>query len=294
MLFRSLGIAENNLFLMLAALGLSGPTFGHRLLPIGTVYDPFIARGLDALNYACYQDARFLLVATPAGLTLGPEGGAHQSINTPLIGMGQPGLTYFEPAFADELALLMHWAFGHIQADDGGSVYLRLSTRALEQVGRADESWKADALRGAYWLRAPQAGSRLAIAYVGAIAPEALAAWEALKEDVPGLGLLAVTSPDLLHRDWSAANAMRGAGNTRQPSHIEALLAPLASDAGLVTLIDGSPAALSWLGSVRGQRVSPLGLDCFGQTGDLPDLYRTYRLDPEAVFDAAAEIILAQ
>lgn len=287
-----LGIAENNLFLMLAALGLSGPVFGHRLLPIGTVYDPFIARGLDALNYACYQDARFLLVATPAGLTLGPEGGAHQSINTPLIGMGQPGLTYFEPAYADELALLMHFAFGHMQADDGGSVYLRLSTRSIDQVERADESWKADALRGAYWLRAPQAGSKLAIAYVGAIAPEALAAWEALQEDMPGLGLLAVTSPDLLHRDWSAANALRGAGSARTPSHIETLLAPLASDAGIVTLIDGSPAALSWLGSVRGQRVSPLGLDRFGQTGDLPDLYRTYRLDPEAVFDAAAELIL--
>ena len=288
-----LGIAENNLFLVLAALGLSGPVFGHRLLPIGTVYDPFIARGLDALNYACYQDARFLLVATPAGLTLGPEGGAHQSINTPLIGMGQPGLTYFEPAYADELALLMHWAFGHMQAEDGGSVYLRLSTRLLEQPARADESWKSDALRGAYWLRHPEAGSKLAIAYVGAIAPEALEAWEALREDVPGLGLLAVTSPDLLHRDWSAANALRGAGNTRQPCHIETLLAPLASDAGIVTLIDGSPAALSWLGSVRGQRVSPLGIDRFGQTGDLPDLYRTYRLDPDAVFDAAAEIILA-
>lgn len=288
-----LGIAENNLFLMLAALGLSGAGFGHRLLPIGTVYDPFIARGLDALNYACYQDARFLLVATPAGLTLGPEGGAHQSINTPLIGMGQAGLTYFEPAYADELALLMHWAFGHMQDNDGGSVYLRLSTRVVEQVHRADESWKADALRGAYWLRPPHPGSRLAIAYVGALAPEALAAWEALREDVPGLGLLAVTSPDLLHRDWSAANALRGAGSTRQPCHIETLLAPLARDAGIVTLIDGSPAALSWLGSVRGQRVSPLGTDRFGQAGDLPDLYRAYRLDPEAVFDAAAEIMLA-
>ena len=289
-----LGIAENNLFLILAALGLADPLFGHRLLPIGTVYDPFIARGLDALNYGCYQDARFLLVATPAGVTLGPEGGAHQSINTPLIGMGQPGLTYFEPAFADELALLMHWAFGHMQAADGGSVYLRLSTRMIEQTVRADDGWRDGALRGAYWLRAPQAGAKLAIAYAGAIVPEALAAWEALAEDVPGLGLLAVTSPDLLHREWSTASAMRGTGKPRRPSHIEDLLSPLASDAGIVTLIDGSPAALSWLGGVRGHRVSPLGIDRFGQTGDLPDLYRTYRLDPEAVFDAAAEIMLAK
>ena len=207
--------------------------------------------------------------------------------------MGQPGLTYFEPAFADELALLMHWAFGHMQAQDGGSVYLRLSTRLLEQPVRADDSWKADALRGAYWLREPLAGSQLAIVYTGAIAPEALAAWEALREDLPGLGLLAVPSPELLHRERSAANALRGGGSERLPSHIETLLAPLAKDAGIVTLIDGSPAALSWLGGVKGHRVSPLGIDQFGQTGDLPDLYRTYRLDPEAVFDAAAEIILA-
>ncbi|HEX5262781.1 MAG TPA: transketolase, partial [Phenylobacterium sp.] len=97
-----LGIAEHNLFLNLAALGLAAPLYGERLIPIGTVYDPFICRGLDALNYACYQDARFMLVATPSGLTLGPEGGAHQSIYTPLIGIGQPKQTYFEPAFLDE------------------------------------------------------------------------------------------------------------------------------------------------------------------------------------------------
>src|SRR5213075_1349146 len=142
------GIAENNLFLMLAAAGLSGDLFGQRLFPIGTLYDPFIARGLDALNYACYQDARFMLVATPSGLTLGPEGGAHQSIYTPLIGMGQPGLSYFEPAFVDELSEVMRWSFGHMQADDGGSVYLRLTTRAIAQVERADDAWREDALKG--------------------------------------------------------------------------------------------------------------------------------------------------
>ena len=287
-----LGIAENNLFLMLAALGLSAPVFGTRLLPIGTVYDPFIARGLDALNYGCYQDARFLLVATPAGLTLGPEGGAHQSINTPLIGIGQPGLTYFEPAFADELALLMRWSFAHMQAADGGSVYLRLTTRSVVQVERSDDAWEADALKGGYWLRAPAPGTQAAIAYTGAIVPEVLAAFEALQDDLPGLGLLAVTSPDLLHRGWSAARAARGSGKSVEPSHVETLLGALSPDAGLVTIIDGSPSALSWLGGVRGMRTSPLGTDRFGQTGDLPDLYQAYRLDPEAIIDAAAELFL--
>ena len=114
-----LGIAENNLFLMLAALGLAGPLFGVRLLPVGTLYDPFIQRGLDALNYACYQDARFLLVATPSGVTLAPEGGAHQSVATPMIGMGIDRLVAFEPAWVDELAEIMRWSFEHMQAPDG-------------------------------------------------------------------------------------------------------------------------------------------------------------------------------
>jgi pyruvate dehydrogenase E1 component len=293
-----LGIAENNLFLVLAALGLAAPLFGSRLIPIGTVYDPFIARGLDALNYGCYQDSRFLLVATPAGLTLGPEGGAHQSINSPLIGMGQPGLTYFEPAFADELAVLMRWTFEHMQAEDGGSVYLRLTTRAIQQTERTDDTWQADALKGGYWLKQPAPGAEAAIAFTGAIAPEVLQAWEAMQDDFPGLGLLNVTSPDLLHRGWSAARAQRWNGKrgdgsaASQASHAETLLAPLAAHAGLVTIIDGSPSALSWLGGVRGMRTSPLGNDRFGQTGDLPDLYRTYRLDAEAIIDAMAELFL--
>ncbi len=288
-----LGIAENNLFLLLAALGLSAPVFGSRLIPIGTVYDPFIARGLDALNYACYQDARFMLVATPSGLTLGPEGGAHQSINSPLIGIGQPGLTYFEPAFADELALLMRWSFEHLQAAEGGSVYLRLTTRAIDQIKRSDDSWQADALRGGYWLKPPAPGSAAAIAFTGAIVPEVLEAWSAMRDDFPGLGVLNVTSPDLLHRGWSAARAVRWSDKPDGgPSHAELLLAPLAANAGLVTIIDGSPSTLSWLGGVRGMRTSPLGLDRFGQTGDLPDLYRTYRLDAEAIIDAMAELFV--
>lgn len=287
-----LGIAEHNLFLMLAALGLSAPVFGSRLMPIGTVYDPFIARGLDALNYGCYQDSRFLLVATPSGLTLGPEGGAHQSINSPLIGIGQPGLTYFEPSFADELALMMRWSFEHMQAPDGGSVYLRLTTRSITQIAREDDAWQADALKGGYWLKRPGEGAEAAIAFTGAIAPEVLEAFAQLEEDIPGIGLLSVTSPDLLHRGWSAARAARWNGKDTAPSHIETLLSELAPNAGLVTIIDGSPSTLSWLGGVRGMRTSPLGTDRFGQTGDLPDLYRTYRLDAEAIIDAAAELFL--
>jgi len=285
-----LGIAENNFFLLLAALGLSASQFGTRLLPVGTVYDPFVARGLDALNYACYQDARFLLVGTPSGLTLGAEGGAHQSINTPLIGMGQPNLDYYEPAYADEVALLMRHSFEHMQKPDGSSVYLRLSTRSIPQVKRDSGDWESDAIKGGYWLKAPGDNAEIAIAFTGAIAPEALAAWETLAEDIPGIGLLNVTSPDLLHRGWSARRAGRWNGKNDGPGHVEKLLRQLPAHAALVTVIDGSPGALSWLGGVRGMRVSPLGVDRFGQTGDLPDLYRTYRLDSDAIVEATAEL----
>jgi pyruvate dehydrogenase E1 component len=286
-----LGIAENNLFLMLAAAGLSGDLFGTRLFPIGTLYDPFIARGLDALNYACYQDARFLLVATPSGITLGPEGGAHQSINPPLIALGQPGLRHYEPAFADELAAMMQEAFRLIDDPNGESTYLRLSTRIIQQVERSDDSWREGALAGGYWLREPELGAEAAIVVMGAVMPEALAAWHELKHDIPGLGLLAITSPDLLHRDWTAAQAARWKGE-RNASHIEQLLSMLSRSAGLVTIADAAPASLSWLGGVLGQRVAPLGVEKFGQTGSLADLYAAYRLDGTAITEAAAEILL--
>src|SRR5262249_43135269 len=197
-----LGIAEMNLFLLLSALGLSPTIFAGGLLPIGPLYDPFIERGLDALNYACYQDARFILAATPSGITLAPEGGAHQSIATPLIGMAQDGLAAFEPAFVDELAVILAFALAYIQKDrggqpgadapernwlrdePGGSVYLRLSTRPIEQIRRP----MTDALRqaivdGAYWLRAPGPNCEVVIAYTGAVAPEANEAVWRIAED---------------------------------------------------------------------------------------------------------------
>jgi pyruvate dehydrogenase E1 component len=290
-----LGIAENNLFLMLSALGLSKPLFGARLLPVGTLYDPFIARGLDALTYACYQDARFMVVGTPAGITLSPEGGAHQSVNTPLIGMSTPGLSYFEPAFADELAAIMKWGFRHMQAPDGGAVYLRLSTRNIAQPQRSLSAADEEAIAaGAYWLREPSPGTELAIVYTGVVAPEALAAHEAILEDVPGAGLMAVTSPDRLHDDWLEAKKRRRAGDRTARARIEDMLAQLAPNAVLVTVLDGHPTALSWLGAVASQKVSALGVDHFGQTGDIPDLYREMGIDTDAILDAAASACLTR
>ena len=301
-----LGIAENNLFTLLGALGLSHSLFGSRLLPIGTLYDPFIQRGLDALNYACYQDARFIVVATPSGLTLAPEGGAHQSISTPLIGMAQDGLAAFEPAFNDELATIMAWGFDYLQRDDkaveagdwlrdrqGGSLYLRLSTLALDQPKRdLTPAVRQGIIDGGYWLKPPAAGAELAIVYCGAAVAAALAAHEALLEDLPGAGLLAVTSADRLNAGWHAAEQARQAGHVDAESPVEGLLAPLAADAALVTVLDGHPTALSWLGGVAGHKVQALGVEHFGQSGDVPDLYRHYRIDSAAILDACAAACL--
>jgi pyruvate dehydrogenase E1 component len=287
-----LGIAEQNLFLLLGAAGLTPAMTGGRILPIGTVYDPFVNRGLDALIYACYQDARFLLVSTPSGLTLAPEGGQHQSVNTPLIGMAADRLASFEPTHVDELAILMRHALVHMQKPDGSAVWLRLSTRALEQPDRVLDP---DAvIAGAHWAVPPAEGAPLALAYQGPVATEVIDAFEQIREDVPGAGLLAITSPDRLHQGWLDARRKRRGGDRTAVAHIERILAPLAPGAGLVTVLDGHPATHAWLGSVRGQRMVPLGVDHFGQTGDIPDLYRAYGLDTDTILDACAQVLVGQ
>jgi len=300
-----LGIAEMNLFILLSALGLSHTINGERLLPIGTLYDPFIARGLDALNYACYQDARFILAATPSGITLAGEGGAHQSIAEPLIGLAQDGLAAFEPAFVDELAVILRWAFAYMQKDGdalpsernwlrdetGGSIYLRLSTRPTEQVTRTIDDDLAHAIvDGAYWLRKPGPNAQVVVAYTGAIAPEAIAAVGLMAEDRRDVGLLAVTSADRLNAGWTAAQRARERGLVHARSHIERLLAEVTPHCGLVTVLDGHPATLAWLGAVNGHRTRGLGVEHFGQTGSLADLYRHYGIDTNAIIAAAQAI----
>ncbi len=296
-----LGIAEMNLMLLLGAAGLSHSLFGERLIPIGTVYDPFVCRGLDALNYACYQDARFILVGTPSGVTLAPEGGAHQSVGTPLIGMSQDGLASFEPAFADELAVIMEWAFDYIQRDGegqpdertwlrdetGGSVYLRLTTNPIEQPGkRVDDDFRRGAIDGAYWLRKPGPNCEIVIAYQGAVAAEAIAAAGMIAEDRRDVGVLAVTSADRLNAGWTAAQRERSRGAAQAQSHVEQLLGDLPAHCTLLTVLDGHPATLSWLGSVIGHRAIPLGVEHFGQTGSIRDLYRHFGIDGSSIVQA--------
>lgn len=303
-----LGIAENNLFILLSALGLSHSLFGERLLPIGTIYDPFIARGLDALNYACYQDARFLLVATPSGVTLAPEGGAHQSISSPLIGLAQDGLCAFEPAFVDELSVMMRFAFDYMQRggegieaelnerswlrdETGGSVYLRLTTRPIDQPQREITAELSEhIIDGAYWMRAPGPNAEIVVAYTGAVAPEAISAVGMMAEDRRDVGLLAVTSADRLNAGWTAAQRARERGHAHAQSHIERLMSTLPPHCALVTVCDAHPATLGWLGAVGGHRTRSLGVEHFGQTGTIRDLYRHHGIDTQGIVTAAQAI----
>jgi len=299
-----LGIAEANLFILLSALGLSHSINGVRLLPIGTLYDPFIARGLDQLNYACYQDARFIVASTPSGITLAGEGGAHQSIAEPLIGLAQDGLASFEPAYVDELSVVMAWAFAYIQmgkeevseqnwlrGETGGSVYLRLSTRPVEQIKREmTDELRQQIVDGAYWMRKPGPNCQVVVAYTGAIAPEAIEAIGLMGEDRRDVGLLAVTSADRLNAGWTAAQRARERGLVHARSHIERLLADVPPHAGIVTVLDGHPATLAWLGAVNGHRTRSLGVEHFGQTGSLADLYRHYGIDANSIVAAAQSI----
>ena len=300
-----LGIAESNLFLMLSAMGLSHSVNGERLLPVGTVYDPFIYRGADQLNYACYQDARFMLVATPSGVTLAPEGGAHQSVGTPLVGLAQDGLAAFEPAYVDELAAIMRFGFDYMQRDGegdpdertwlrdqtGGSVYLRLSTRPLTQPVRTiDAALEQGIIDGAYWMRPPGPNAQIVVAYQGAVAPEAIEAVGLMAEDRRDVGLLAITSADRLNAGWTAAQRARDRGLVHARSHIERLLEPLPSHCAIVTVIDGHPATLAWLGAVAGHRTRPLGVEHFGQTGTIADLYRHHGIDAAAILRAAQQL----
>jgi pyruvate dehydrogenase E1 component len=255
-------------------------------------------------------------VATPSGVTLAPEGGAHQSISTPLIGMAQDGLAAFEPAFVDELAVILAFAFDYIQRDPsrpsarsgtgedaesgernwlrdetGGSVYLRLSTRPIEQIKRAmtDELRQA-IVDGAYWLRRPGPNCQVVVAYTGAVAPEAIQAIGLMAEDRRDVGLLAVTSADRLNAGWTAAQRAQERGLVNARSHIEKLLADVPGYCGLVTVLDGHPATLAWLGAVHGHRVRSLGVEHFGQTGSIIDLYRHYGIDANAIIVAAAAL----
>ncbi len=297
-----LGISENNLFLLLAALGLAGDQEGQRLLPIGTLYDPFVCRGLDAFIYAVYSGARFILVATPSGVSLAPEGGAHQSSITASIGIETPGLDYFEPTFAKEVEWILLDALDALRAPGPGlGVYLRLSTVPIDQrlfpgdrPGLRDE-----VLAGGYRIVDRRGEGEyepeenvVNIFSMGAIVPEAIAASEALRARGVMANVFAVTAPGRLYRSLAAARRAHQTGAAPAESSLERLLEPRERRAPVITVADAHSHALAFIGSALGGRTIALGVDRFGESGSRVDLYRKMGIGPDAIGQAAEAALL--
>ena len=291
-----LGISEMNLVMLLGQLGMTADFSGERLFPIGTMYDPFIARALEGLIYSVYSGSRFILAGTPSGISLSREGGAHQSMITPGIGIECPSLSYAEPCFGRELEWLLLNGLREIQEPYGEATYLRLSTKPIDQrpfselvASRGDKAVQADVLAGAFRLREPGNGDEAVIlAACGAIVPEALAAAELLEEqDDVAATVIAISSPDRLYRDWRNARLAPLHGTRSTPSHIAGLILPEEHGVPVVTIIDGASHALSFVGGALGTRVVPLGVDHFGQSGSQLALYDAFDLSPGAIATAA-------
>jgi pyruvate dehydrogenase E1 component len=286
------------LFLALHAFGLGHELHGEHLLPIGTVYDPFVCRGLDALIYALYNGAKFILVGTPSGVTLAPEGGAHQSTVTTSLGLELPNMTYAEPCFARALDWLICNGLDRLSQPDGDSMYLRLSTRPIDQTPfeelmttRGADALRADVLAGGYRLREPNTNQAadLVIAATGSVVPEAVAAAKLLETEGINALVLDICSPDRFYRGWRTAQqtATRNGVTTRDVGHLGALLNESERHLPILTVQDSASHSLAWLGSVFGARTVPVGVDEFGQSGSIAELYGTFDLLPEQLVNAA-------
>lgn len=307
-----LGISEMNLFLLLGQLGLSWDLSAQPLLPVGTVYDPFVLRGLDAFLYGTYSGARFVVAGTPSGITLAPEGGAHQSTITASVGLELPGVTFVEPAYGTALDWLLCDALGHIAAGppragtaapaEDGAYYFRLTTRPVDQAPfeaarrRIGEAvLRRQVLAGAYRLvdahhdhpELRDTGAPVVhLAASGAVLPEALAAAAELADEGIAAHVVDVTSLDRLYSAWQRT-LRQGVRTATAPSVPGALRTAFPDRAPVVTVHDASSHAMAWLGSALGVPAVPLGVDAFGQSGSVHDLYEVHDLLPGSIVNAA-------
>jgi pyruvate dehydrogenase E1 component len=299
-----LGISEMNLFMLLGQLGLSHELCGQLLFPIGTVYDPFVCRGLDAFIYGLYCHSKFIIAGTPSGISLSPEGGAHQSTVTVSLGMELPQLRFYEPCFAQELEWMLLEALRQCcNREHGLSSYLRLSTKGIQQalMQPALERHGADELRrqtlaGGYrivdaQLDAPETDPATTVQLVtaGVMVPEAIEAAKLLHAEGVAANVLNLTSAQRLFQEWQQRQrwAMGAAPGERPEMHLDTLIPRAERHAPLVAVMDGASHAMAWLGSVYGAPQVSLGVDDFGQSGSRPALYQHYGIDAEHIASAA-------
>jgi pyruvate dehydrogenase E1 component len=287
-----LGIAETNLVGLMGELGSTWNRWAQPLLPIGVMYDPFVARALEPWSFGVYAGGQSILVGTPSGVTLAPEGGAHQSITTPSIGLEQPGVVTYEPAFALDTEWCLLAAMARLGRPDGSSAYLRLSTRPVDQSlaavptdPAARERRRRQVVAGAYALRRTGRPAVTVVA-MGAVVTEALAAADRLA----GLGFAAdvvcVTSPGLLFR---ALQSRRGLDDA--DSAVLDTVFPVDRAAPMVTVLDGHPHTLAFLTGLHRVRGAHLGVIRFGQSGDLDSVYRHHGLDADTIVGAALDLV---
>ncbi len=299
-----LGISEMNLFMCLGQFGLSYELTGQHLIPIGTVYDPFVCRGLDALIYSLYVGSKMIFAGTPAGVSLSPEGGAHQSTITPSIGMELPGLVLYEPAFAIELEWILLEAIKQVSDRENGlSTYLRLSTKPVDQtlmrepLARfGEEELRRQVLAGGYRLidrtvHAPElpASDAVNIFVGGIMVPEAIEAAHRLHDEGVAANVIVTTSADKLFGSLQSSrrSLLRNASATLDLGHLETLIPTSERRAPIVTVQDGASHAMSFLGSIFGVPIVPLGVDEFGQSGSRADLYDQTGIDADEIVNAA-------
>ncbi|HEV8624124.1 MAG TPA: pyruvate dehydrogenase, partial [Acidimicrobiia bacterium] len=289
-----LGIAEGNLVGLLAELGATWSRSGQPLLPIGTIYDAFVTRCLEPWSFGMYAGGQSILVGTPSGVTLAPEGGAHQSIISPSIGLEQPGCVAWEPAFGQDLEWTLLHALGHLGRPDGCSAYFRLSTRPIDQALAAvptdaaeREQRRHDVLAGGYRLRtAPGAPPAITLVGAGVVLPEVLAAADELASVGVGADVVCLTSADLVYRALQARRGLRPGDDG-----ILDRLFPAERAAPIVTVLDGHPHTLSFLGGIHGRPTTGLGVSDFGRSGDVDDLYGAFGIDPTTIVGAAWDLL---
>ncbi|GLW06405.1 pyruvate dehydrogenase E1 component [Microtetraspora sp. NBRC 13810] len=286
-----LGIAETNLVGLLGELGATWSRWGEPLLPIGVVYDPFVGRALEPWSFGMYAGGQSILVGTPSGAALAPEGGAHQSVITPSIGIEQPGCVAYEPAFAIDVEWTLLAALARLGRPDGGSAYLRLSTRPVDQTlarvpadPAARERRRRQVVAGAYPLRREE-DAKVTIAAMGAVIPEALAAAGRLRQAGIGADVVCVTSPGLLFQALRARQ-----GHEDAPSWILDQVFPAERATPLVTVLDGHPHTLAFLAGVNRTPITSLGVSRFGQSGSLEDVYRYHGIDADSIVRAALDL----
>jgi pyruvate dehydrogenase E1 component len=288
-----LGIAEGNLVGLLSELGVTWSRDGQALLPIGTIYDPFVNRALEPWSFGMYAGAQSILVGTPSGVTLAPEGGAHQSIITPSVGLEQPRCVAWEPAFGQDLEWTLLHALSRLGRPDGTSAYFRLTTRPMGQElaalpvdADAREARRRQVLAGGYSVRRAEQIPELTLVGVGALMPEVIAAGEALSAAGVATDVICLTSPDLIFR---ALQARQGLGDG-DASVLDQLFPPERA-APVVSVLDGHPHTLAFISAIRCVPIACLGVDDFGQSGDVEDLYRYFGIDEETIVGAAIDLL---